>query len=258
MSLRRDTPTPGLTPRTVASSRARDSVPFRPRSDLPPGPAHTSNQQRRGDVARGHQGSRRGPAAADSSRSPPPPSDEPQASAAGEPRARFPYNHLFTGARRCGERLGTRTSRPLCRRPLLLFYPCRQGRGTPQHGAGQSRISSTPGAQPSRVSCGARAVRRRAHVRSRPERRGTGTGLRPRRGRWPDVTRRRRCSGAAALAWPPCAIASERELVGRAAVPFAAFLESDVSGPSGLLMLKGREFSHFLSNSVSAGCCSRP
>ncbi|XP_038318153.1 putative uncharacterized protein ENSP00000383309 isoform X3 [Canis lupus familiaris] len=169
---------PGRLPRA-----GRASVPFRPRSDLPPGPAHTSNQQRRGDVARGHQGSRRGPAAADSSRSPPPPSDEPQASAAGEPRARFPYNHLFTGARRCGERLGTRTSRPLCRRPLLLFYPCRQGRGTPQHGAGQSRISSTPGAQPSRVSSGARAVRRRAHVRSRPERRGTGTGLRPRRGR---------------------------------------------------------------------------
>lgn len=70
----------------------------------------------------------------------------------GEARAGSPYNHLFPGARHCGERQGTRTSRPLCHRPLLLFYPCRKGWGTPQHGFSQSRISSKSWTQPSRVS----------------------------------------------------------------------------------------------------------
>lgn len=80
-----------------------------------------------------------------------PPSAEPQASEAGKPLARFPYNHLFPGAKRCGERQGTQTSRPLCRRPLLLFYPCRKAWGTPQHGFGQSRISFANWTQPSGV-----------------------------------------------------------------------------------------------------------
>lgn len=151
----RPPPTLRLTHRTVASSRgARTECPLPTTTPASlPGPrTHLQPTAAAGTSRGGQQESRRRPAAADSSRSPPPPSDEPQASEAGEPRARLPYNHLFPGARRCGERQGTRTARPLCRRPLLLFYPCRKGWGTPQHGFSQSRISFARRTQPSRVS----------------------------------------------------------------------------------------------------------
>lgn len=148
-------PTLRLTHRTVASSRgARRECPLPTTTPTSlPGPrTHLQPTAAAGTSRGGQQESRRGQAAADSSRSPHPPSDKPQASEAGEPRARFPYNHLLPGARLCGERQGTRTSRPLCRRPLLLFYPCRKGWGTPQHGFSQSRISFASWTQPSRVS----------------------------------------------------------------------------------------------------------
>lgn len=116
-----------------------------------PAPVHTSNQQRRRVRRAEVNRSRRGPAAVVSSRSPPPPSDKPRASEAGEPRARFPYNHHLLGARRCGERQGTRTSRPPCHRPLLLFYPCGEGQGTPRHSFSQSHIFFARRTQPSRI-----------------------------------------------------------------------------------------------------------
>lgn len=155
MSLSASTPpTPGLTHRTGAASRGgRQECPLPTTTPATlPGPrTHLQPTAAAGTSRGGQRESRRGPAAAGSSHSPPPPSDKSQAKEAGEPRTGSPHNHLFPGTRRCGERQGTRTSRPLCRRPLLLFYPCRKGWGTPRHGFSQSRISSASWTQPSRV-----------------------------------------------------------------------------------------------------------
>lgn len=70
----------------------------------------------------------------------------------GERRARAPQRHLVPGAWALLQRATRpRTSRPLRRRPLLLFYPCRKGRGTPQNKASQSGITLESWTQPSRV-----------------------------------------------------------------------------------------------------------
>ncbi|XP_037065046.1 uncharacterized protein LOC114701776 isoform X2 [Peromyscus leucopus] len=115
----------------------------------------------------------------------------------GERRARGPQRHLVPGAWALLQRATRpRTSRPLRRRPLLLFYPCRKGRGTPQNNASQSGITLESWTQPSRVPL--RSTRRTA-PRSRTRASGKpGKRNRPRAGaraRWLDVTRKPPVSG---------------------------------------------------------------
>lgn len=120
---RRTNPDTKRTHRTVAASRgAEGNVPCRP-PHRPPlsAPVHTSNQQRR-RARRAEVSSVAGSAAADS-----PPSKQPEASESGEPRARGPSQPPLPESLELQRAPRTRTSRPLCRRPLLLFYPCGKG-----------------------------------------------------------------------------------------------------------------------------------
>lgn len=129
-------PTPGHTHRTVASSRGarrEDPLPTTTPTALPGPRTHLQLTAAAGTSRGGQRVSRRGPAAADSSLSPPPPFDKPQASEAGEPRARSPYNHLFPGSRRCGERQATRNTDvpPPLPPPPLIVLPLPKGLGNP-------------------------------------------------------------------------------------------------------------------------------
>lgn len=168
----------GRLPRAAARAKGQSPPSDHHRPDLPSRPpSHTSNQQRR-RVRRAEvsgRGADRGPAAADSPRSPSPPSAKRQTSGAGQPRAR-PPRYQPALARRQALRLSDQEEHgrpaPFAAAPSYCFTPADRAGGPP--GTASANHASPPRAGPNLLAslCGARADRRRALTYSRARKAG--------------------------------------------------------------------------------------
>lgn len=238
-------PTPELIHWTVASSRgARLECPLpTTRPTALPGPhTHLQPTAATGTSRGGQRESRRGPAAADSCRSPPSPSsDKPQTSEA-ESHELVPLT--TTSSRAPGTAANDKEHgrpAPFATAPSYCFTPAERAGGPPS--TASANHASPPRAGPNLLAslCGARAERRRAHVLSRPESRGTGTGVKPGR-ESADLTSQEGCLSPAPRIRPlrPSRAHPNRSRVAAALCLLRCLLGTDFSGL--FMLLRGREF----------------